>query len=188
MVAFRSSPNTPPQCMTTVCNCHLPQRPAVVYFVMTSGRAGPGNLHVLPRFAGQWLFYDFLLSPPYLAGNLSLWRGRQWAFSWLWCLFCGFICLFPRGWACVSLGIRSIAALCSGNEKEMFFPLELCPASAAANGLVWAAACPWCVDTATVIAYLSLRQKNKWNRCLIYSDGSQNAAFHVLIWLPGTRK
>lgn len=47
------------------------------------GTAGPGNLHVLPEFAGPWLSHDFLLSPPYLASNLSLWRGRQWAFSWL---------------------------------------------------------------------------------------------------------
>lgn len=157
-------------------------------FVMTSGQAGPGNLHVLPGLAGHWLSCDFFLSPPYLAGNLSLWRGRQWAFSWLCCLFCGSICLFPRGWACVSMGIRSMAALCSGNERRRLSSRALPGIGGGRRPWVSGRLSGVCGHGSCNCTLSSETKINKWNRCLIYSDGSQNAAFHVLIWFPGTRK
>lgn len=76
---------------------------------------------------GLWVvffFFFFKTFSCHLNTLLVIWVFKEVdskGFSWLWCLFCGFICLFPRDWAFVSMGVRSITALCRGNEKETFF-------------------------------------------------------------------
>lgn len=110
-------------------------------------------------------------------------------FSWLSCLFCGFVCLFPRDWALVSMGMSSMTALCNGNEKETFFlASRALPGVGCSRWLRLSGHMPWVRGHGSCNCILISETKNKWSCYLIYSDGSQNASFHVLIWFPGTRK
>lgn len=73
-MAFKPSPNKAPKCMTTMITLTWERGPALVYFAMTPGAAGPGNLHLFHGFAGHRFVYsyDFLPSLQYLASNSSI--------------------------------------------------------------------------------------------------------------------
>lgn len=149
---------------------------------------------MLSGFAGHWsvfFFFFFKTFSCHLNTLLVIWVFEEVdskGFIWLWCLFCGFICLFPRDWAFVSMGIRSITALCSRNEKETFFLSSLalpgfgCSKQPCLSGLMSQTR-----GHSNYNCTLILRQKNKWSCYLIYSDGPRNTAFHVWIWFPRTR-
>lgn len=59
MVAFRSSPNTLPQCTTTVCDCHLSQRPAMLYSVWLQAGQDQGICMCFPGLLANGFLTTF---------------------------------------------------------------------------------------------------------------------------------